>query len=175
MEPMTANQEFSATKPRLGRYDIDPDGPSVAFRTRHLFGLAPVRGTFRIRAGSVDVTEPLAVSRIRVEIDAASFRTGNPARDGSVRSARFLDAGRHPVMVFVAEKMEGDALDGALTVCGTTRPVRLPAEVSVLADGSFTARGAVRIDRTEFGITASPGLAGRYLDVTAEVRCVRRG
>ena len=63
-------------------------------------------------------------------------------------------------MVFVAEKMEGDALDGALTVCGTTRPVRLPAEVSVLPDGSFTARAAVRIDRTEFGITASPGWPG---------------
>jgi polyisoprenoid-binding protein YceI len=175
MEHMTANQEFSATKPRLGRYVIDPDASSVVFRTRHLFGLAPVRGAFRIRAGTADVTEPLAASRIRVEIDAASFRTGNPARDGSVRSARFLDAGRHPVMVFVAEKMEGDALDGALTVCGTTRPVRLPAEVSVLPDGSLLARAAVRIDRTEFGITASPGLAGRFLDVTAEVRCVRRG
>ena len=147
----------------------------MAFRTRHLFGLAPVRGTFRIRSGAVDVTEPLGESRIRVEIDAASFRTGNPARDGGVRSARFLDAGRYPVMVFVAGTMEGDVLDGALTVCGTTRPVRLPAQLSALPDGSFTARAAMRIDRTEFGITASPGLAGRYLDVTAEVRCVRRG
>ena len=73
---MTEHAEFSATKPRLGRYDIDPDGSSVAFRTRHLFGLAPVRGTFRIKAGTVDVTEPLASSRVRVEIDAASFRTG---------------------------------------------------------------------------------------------------
>ncbi len=171
---MTEQAKFSATKPRLGRYDIDPDGSSVAFRTRHMFGLAPVRGTFRIKVGTVDVTEPLAGSRIRVEIDAASFRTGNGARDNSVRSARFLDAGRHPLMVFVAEKMEGDALDGALTVCGTTRPVRLPAEVSAFPDGSFTARAAVRIDRTEFGITASRGLSGRYLDVSVEARCVRR-
>jgi polyisoprenoid-binding protein YceI len=71
------------------------------------------------------VTEPLSDSRIRVEIDAASFRTGLGARDNTVRSSRFLDAGRHPVLVFVAEKMEGDALSGALTICGTTRPVRL--------------------------------------------------
>ena len=42
-------------------------------------------------------------------------------------------------------------------------------------DGSFTARAAVRIDRTDFGITASRGLAARYLDVSAEFRCVRRG
>jgi polyisoprenoid-binding protein YceI len=169
---MTEPAEFSATKPRLGRYDIDPDGSSVAFRTRHLFGLAPVRG---IKAGTVDVTEPLASSRIRVEIDAASFRTGLSPRDITVRSARFLDTGRHPVMVFVAEKADGDTLDGALTVCGTTRPVRLPLELSLQPDGSFTARAAVRIDRTEFGITASRGLAARYLDVSAEFRCVRRG
>jgi polyisoprenoid-binding protein YceI len=174
MGGMTKQPEFSATKPHLGRYDIDPETSSVAFRTRHLFGLAPVRGTFRIRSGAVDVAEPLSDSRIRVEIDAASFRTGLGIRDNTVRSPRFLDTGRHPVLVFVAEKMEGDTLNGALTVCGTTRPVRLPAEVSAQPDGSFTARAAVRIDRAEFGVTASPGLAGRYLDITVEVRCVRK-
>ena len=147
----------------------------MAFRTRHLFGLAPVRGTFGIKAGTVDVTEPLASSRIRVEIDAASFRTGLSPRDITVRSARFLDTGRHPVMVFVTEKTDGDTLDGALTVCGTTRPVRLPLQLSLQPDGSFTAWAAVRIDRTEFRITASRGLAARYLDVSAEFRCVRRG
>jgi len=147
----------------------------VAFRTRHLFGLAPVRGTFGLRWGTVDVTEPLASSRIRVEIDAASFRTGLSPRDITVRSARFLDTGRHPVMVFVAEKTDGHTLDGALTVCGTTRPVRLPLELSLQPDGSFTARAAVRIDRTDFGISASRGLAARYLDVSAEFRWVHRG
>ena len=172
---MTEQAKFSATKPRLGRYDIDADGLSVAFRTRHLFGLAPVRGTFRIKAGTVDVTEPLASSRVRVEIDSASFRTGLSPRDITVRSARFLDTGRHPAMVFVAETTDGDTLDGALTVCGTTRAVRLPLGLSLQPDGSFTARATVRIDRTDFGITASRGLAARYLDVSAEFRCVRRG
>ena len=54
------------------------------------------------------------------------------------------------------------------------RPVRLPVEVSDVSAGSFTARGSVRLDRTEFGVTASPGLAARYLDVSLEVRCVAR-
>ena len=147
----------------------------MRFRTRHLFGLAPVRGTLRVRSGAVDVSEPLGSSRVRVEVDAASFRTGNVARDGVVRSARFLDAGRHPGLVFVAERMDGQVLSGELTVRGTTRPLSFPAEVSTQPDGSFTARGAVRIDRTEFGVTASRGLAGRYLEVSAELRCVRRG
>ena len=39
-----------------------------------------------------------------------------------------------------------------------------------MAPESFTVRAAARIDRTEFGVTASRGLAGRYLDLTLEVR-----
>jgi hypothetical protein len=42
------------------------------------------------------------------------------------------------------------------------------------AGQSFTASATVRVDRTEFGVTAMPGLAGRYLDLTVEVRCARR-
>jgi polyisoprenoid-binding protein YceI len=37
----------------------------------------------------------------------------------------------------------------------------------------FDARTSARIDRTEFGVTAYRGMAGRYLDMTIEVRCVR--
>ena len=46
--------------PRPGRYEIDTSCSAVTFRTRHPFGLAPVRGSFAIRAGTIDVAEPLA-------------------------------------------------------------------------------------------------------------------
>jgi len=42
----------SSTSPQLGRYDIDRERSTVTFRTRHLFGLAPVRGTFTLKAGT---------------------------------------------------------------------------------------------------------------------------
>jgi polyisoprenoid-binding protein YceI len=58
--------------PRPGRYEIDISCSAVTFRTRHLFGLAPVRGRFAIRAGTIDVDEPLARSSAFVQIDAAS-------------------------------------------------------------------------------------------------------
>ena len=54
-----------------------------------------------------------------------------------------------------------------------TRPVSLSIEQSAVTPRSFTARATTRIDRTEFGVTAYRGLAGRYLDMTVEVRCVR--
>ena len=52
--------------PRPGRYEIDTSCSAVTFRTRHLFGLAPVRGSFAIRAGTIDVAEPLAGSSLYV-------------------------------------------------------------------------------------------------------------
>ena len=55
-----------------------------------------------------------------------------------------------------------------------SRPVSLTIG-PVTADGrSFTATATVRVDRTEFGVTAMRGLAGRYLDLTVEVQCARR-
>ena len=72
-----------------------------------MFGLGPVRGRLAIRAGTVDIAEPASESRVHAEIDVASFSTGNGVRDATVRSARFLDAGQYPVMVFVAEKWTG--------------------------------------------------------------------
>jgi len=162
--------------PPLGHYEIDASQSQVTFRTRHMFGLGPVRGTFAIRSGSVDIAEPLADSAIQAEIDAASFRTGNDQRDQSVLSARFLNAARFGVISFRDGQVgaDGKTIRGTLTVRDVARPVSLFIG-QLTADGqSFTATATVRVDRTEFGVTAMPGLAGRYLDLTAEVRCVRR-
>jgi polyisoprenoid-binding protein YceI len=160
--------------PGLGHYEIDAQHSGVTFRTRHLFGLAPVRGKFSIRSGTVDVAEPLSASAVYVEVDASSFRTGNPQRDAVVRSARMLDPARHPVITFDADRIDGTVLAGLLTVRGVSKPVRLTVEHTSVSPGSFLARGRVRIDRTEFGITAMRGLAGRYLDLSVEVQCARR-
>ncbi len=159
--------------PEPGRYEIDTRCSAVTFRTRHMFGLAPVRGSFAIRAGTVDVAGPLTDPGIHAEIEAASFRTGNGPRDSAVRSARLLDAGQYPVMTFTSDHMDGLVLTGTLTVRDVTRPVNLSIEQSAISPQSFTARATTRIDRTAFGVTAYRGLAGRYLDMTVEVRCVR--
>src|SRR5439155_7377759 len=172
---MHAEPEITQT-PRLGHYDIDVSQSRVTFRTRHMFGLGPVRGTFAIRSGSVDIAEPLADSAVQAEIDAASFRTGNEQRDQSVLSARLLDATRYPVMSFRDGHVcaDGKTIRGTLTVREVSRPVSLSIGQVTADERSFTASASVRVDRTEFGVTAMRGLAGRYLDLTVEVQCVRR-
>ena len=171
---MTTQQDHAVTTPHLGRYEIDANRSAVTIRTRHLFGLAPVRGRFAIRGGTVDVTEPLAASAAYAEIDAASFHTRSPQRDASVRSAGLLDVARHPVITFTSERIDGTELAGTLTVRGVTRPVSLSIEQSTVSPRSFTVRATTRIDRTEFGVTGYRGLAGRYLELSVEVQCVRK-
>ncbi|WP_328536142.1 YceI family protein [Streptomyces sp. NBC_00344] len=170
MEPKPDNPPAA---PRLGRYAIDTASSTVTFGTRHVFGLLPVNGTFEIRSGTVDVAEPLGASVIRVEIAASSFRTGNPMRDDAVRSARFLDADRHPLITFAADGVDGACVTGTLTAHGVAQPVRLSVEQQSATPRGFTARATARIDRTLFGVTASRGMAGRHLDVSIEVECVR--
>ena len=40
-----ADMPETQVTPRPGRYEIDTSCSAVTFRTRHLFGLAPVRGS----------------------------------------------------------------------------------------------------------------------------------
>jgi polyisoprenoid-binding protein YceI len=172
---MKTDPAVLAAAPPPGHYDIDPDRSRVTFTTRHLFGLGRVKGRLAIRRGRADIADPLEVSALYAEIDTASFHTNNRQRDDLVRSPRFLDAAAHPVMTFRSDPIgaEDQALTGTLTVRGTTRPVTLTVTRCEVSPGSFTARATTRVDRTEFGITASRGLAARYLDLTVEVQCTR--
>ena len=171
---METKRDPAGAVPQLGRYEIDTSSSATTFRTRHMFGLAPVRGSLALRAGTIDVAEPLANSRIHAEIDAASFHTGNGQRDARVRSASFLGADQYPVLTFSSEDFSGQVVTGTLTVRDVTRPVSLRVELADVSARSFTARAVTRIDRTEFGVTGSRGLACRYLEVMVEVRCVHK-
>lgn len=164
--------------PAVGRYRIDPARSTLHFGTRHLFGLAPVRGTFPIEAGDVAVREPVGGSTVQVRIAAAGFHTGNRQRDAAVRGPGFLDSDRFPAITFRGEGVElgpdGGTVSGTLTVHEVSRPVtvRLTRWEKARKAGTFVAHAEVRIDRRAFGITASRGMAGRYLDFQIEITCV---
>lgn len=170
---MTTDRADTTASPRLGRYEIDARASTVTFTTRHVFGLLPVRGTFAIRAGTINIAEPVTDSTACAEIDAASFHTGNPLRDRVVRSAQYLDTDRHPVMTFTSSSWDGRTLAGTLTVCDASGPVALNVDESSVRSDMFTAHATTRIDRTQFGVTAGRGMTGRYLTIFLEIRCVR--
>lgn len=177
----TSAAETTMQVPRLGCYEIDTRSSTLTFEARHLFGLARVRGTFAITDGVIDVADPIADSSVHGQIDAASFHTGNPHRDDDVRSARFLDADRHPQMTFASTRLQraggGATLTGLLTVCEVARPISLVIQQCTIQPAnprSLTVLASTCIDRTQFGLTAAPGLAGRHLDVSLRIVAVCR-
>lgn len=170
---MDATQDAVTETPRLGGYTIDTTASTIHFRTKHMFGLLPVRGTFAIGKGTVDVAEPVEESRVRVEVDVNSFDSGNPQRDGNVKSDKFLDPAAYPVMTFVSDRVEGTRIHGRLTVRDVEQPVTLQVVATDVGADRFSARATTRVDRMQFGVTATPGMTGRYLDLTLEVTCVR--
>jgi polyisoprenoid-binding protein YceI len=169
---------MTTNTPYPGTYQIDPERSVITFRTRHLFGLGPVRGTFRLRAGEIRVAEPAAACAVRATVDAASFRTGNPGRDRTVKSALLLDTAQHPVFTFASSKLTNDGavwtLHGSLAVAETSQPVELAIE-RVRADGpELSVLATAGIDRYAFGVTAMKGLAARRLSCQLEIVASRR-
>lgn len=162
-----------AMLPTPGRYRIDPTRSTVTFRTRHLFGLGGVTGTFAVRSGEIAVGPSPSGSSVTAVIDAASFRTGHHRRDRDVVSTRFLHVDDNPDIVFEGtEPRRGDGgwvLPGHLTVRGQTRPVELTVLALTEAGGELRARATTRVDRFAFGIAAAKGMAARHLDLDITV------
>src|SRR5215831_16025046 len=122
-----ATQSAAIVAPAPGTYRIDAARSAITFTTRHLFGLGAVRGSFDLHEGEIRIADPLGESSARAKISAASFRTGNPSRDGAVRSARLLDTGAHPGISFLSRRLDQTdgrwILHGLLSVRGKAHPV----------------------------------------------------
>ena len=86
---MTATTETSAL---TGTWNLDPAHSRLGFAVRHAM-VATVRGSFTEVSGVLVLDgENPANSTAEVTAQIASFYTGNPDRDGHVKSADFFDA-----------------------------------------------------------------------------------
>lgn len=162
--PMTARQA-----PPAGRYTLDPSRTSVTFVTRHMFGLARVRGTLAATGGVLTIAERAEDSAVEAEAAAASFSTGNVLRDPQVRSGMFLDARKHPAITFrsAAVRRSGDgwAVSGVLTVKGRPAPLNLTVTEATAEGTVVVFRASGTVDRYAHGITMMRGMAARSLSI----------
>jgi polyisoprenoid-binding protein YceI len=152
-----------------GTWTIDPSHSRVGFSARHAM-VTTVRGSFTDVAGtlSLDGDDPTA-SSASVTIQAASFSTGSPDRDGHVTSADILDVATYPTLTFVSTSARlGDEEDsyvlvGDLTVHGVTREVELAIEFEGSSKDPFGNvrsgfSGSTTINRKDFGVTWNAAL-----------------
>src|SRR5436190_1614616 len=101
--------------PVAGVYTIDPAHTSVEFIGRHLM-ITKVRGRFPEVSGTITIDEQPERSHVEVELNVASLDTGNPDRDGHLRSPYFFDADTYPTITFRSTNVERIAFSAATDI-----------------------------------------------------------
>ncbi|SDP73549.1 Polyisoprenoid-binding protein YceI [Actinopolyspora xinjiangensis] len=173
--------------PEPGLWRIDPVHSSIRATARHL-GISSIHGRFNDFGGEIRITRPVESATVEVSIDAASVDTGNAQRDEHLRSADFLDVTRYPEIGFTSTGVrrrqdEGWDLDGELTLCGVTRPVRLETRFTGVGPDPWggtraSATATTVLRREDFAMTfnqsLSTGIAaiGTTLRIELDVQAV---
>ena len=151
---------------RPGTWTVETSHSRAGFTVRHA-GISKVHGTVAITSGEIVIGETLEQSSVVATLDPATVDTGSEQRDGHLKSADFFETDVHPTWEFrsTAVRADGDdyAIDGELTIRGTTRPVTLRTEFEGGATDPFGvarlgATASVEISRKDFGLTWNAAL-----------------
>lgn len=142
-------------------YIIDPAHSGVGFSIRHLFSRVPGRYT-KFEGKIVVDRDDYSKSTVEVSIDAASIDTNEPDRDKHLKSPDFFDVAKNPKITFKSTKVNQSgpnklAVEGSLTIRGTTKAVTLDVDVLGFGPGYGGGlrggfEGRIRINRQDFGV-----------------------
>ncbi len=161
-----------------GVWNIDAGRSAITFKIRNMWGLLNVKGRFTEFGGDGQLTSKGAVFG-RLDIRAASLRTGIGRRDQHLCSADFFDVERFPeisVVVTALHPTKGNAADlrTDFTIKGVTAPLPLPVTIVELDDGAIRIAGETTIDRSQFNLGWNKfGMVAATTTVAAETTFVR--
>jgi polyisoprenoid-binding protein YceI len=157
-----------------GSWTLDPARSQVHLKSRHTWGLLPVKGFFREITGHGTVSATGDVTGT-ITVVAGSVDTKNKMRDKDLRSAKVFDIANHPHITFAVDGLQptdgGVRVTGSLTVRGHTHPVSFDATVSAADGDEVSLDGEIPVNRGDFGLTYSP-LRMASLDNTIVVHAV---
>jgi polyisoprenoid-binding protein YceI len=153
--PGQTNSDLSAF---AGSWVLDPAQTTIEFHTKAIY-VIPVKGTAKATEGGGTLNADGSLHGTLV-IDAASIHTKNKKRDEHLRSEDFFEVIKYPTITFTATAGgvgSGGKVDitGTLEVHGQTRPVTLPADVTVSGDTAVVST-EVMIDRSDWGVSKTP-------------------
>lgn len=161
-----------------GVWTLVPDRSTFGFTIPNMWGLLRVKGEFTDVGGDGQVTAKGAVFG-RVDIRAASLRTGIRKRDEHLRSADFFDVARFPdisVVVTAVEPGTGNTADlrATFTIKGVEAPLPLPVALTVLGDGAVRVSAKTQVDRAQFNLDWNRlGMIGAAATASADAVFVR--
>jgi polyisoprenoid-binding protein YceI len=152
------------------QFKVDPDrstvSVSVAEPAAWIRGSAT--GALRIIDGAVsgDPADIADTAKVRILIDATSYRSDSPSRDRVV-TEKSLEADKFPTIGFESSRVfgvvmthphEGTAIvSGVLTLHGQTHAMTMSVHATLSADGVFEGDGEVKFDYEDYGVKV-PGV-----------------
>ena len=167
-------------------WQIDPNHSAAQFSVRHM-GISTVRGVFEKTTGTVtfDPADP-SKTTIDATIDANTVNTRVQARDNDLRGAHFLEVAKYPTITFKSTHTEVIGASklkilGDLTIHGVTKQVVLdvdgPSETikDPMGHMRMGANATTKINRSDFGMTYSPGMVGDEIQIVLDVEMTRPG
>jgi polyisoprenoid-binding protein YceI len=114
-------------------WNIDPAHSSAEFKVKHMM-ISNVKGSFSGLSGALtEHTLDSTLSSVAASVPVETITTGDPKRDGHLKSADFFDSEKFPTLDFkstkVVRKGEGEyEVSGDLTIHGVTKPVTFAVE-----------------------------------------------
>src|SRR5579864_3668435 len=111
-------------------WQLDTAHTHIGFSVKHMM-VSTVRGQFTQFSGTIALDEEHPErSHVEVSIDPTSISTGDPKRDGHLRTADFFEVEKYPEIRFASTTVERTGDDeyrvaGDLSMHGITRPVTL--------------------------------------------------
>lgn len=174
----------SSAMAEVQRYTLDARNSTVQF-TYRLNG-APVTGTMPIETAQIGIDfANIRNTTADVTLRADRAKAGVVFATEAMRSATVLDTKRHPRIRFRSTKASQSSaratVDGALTVRGSTQPIRLTARFAETAGAAPGDRDRLtvlltgQISRAAFGATGYGNLVGDPIDlrIRADLRRVQ--
>jgi len=139
-----------------GAWTLDGAKSSVGLRTKSVWGLVKVNGTFGQVTGAA-VISAAGEATGTITVAAASIDTGVKKRDDHLRSADFFDAAKYPDITFSATSVtlsgENATVAGTLTVRDQTRPVSVSGAVSANGADEISLDAALPVNRGQYGMS----------------------
>ncbi|HKT46824.1 MAG TPA: YceI family protein [Candidatus Acidoferrales bacterium] len=161
-------------------WQVDSAHAAAQFAVKHMM-ISTVRGEFKGVTGTVNWdAQDITKSTVNVTIDATTVNTGEPKRDGHLKSPDFFDVAKFPTMTFKSTKIEtaGDGklkVTGDLTIHGVTKSVILDVDgpTQAIKDPYGNERvalsGTTKINRQDFGVKWNSPMEGGGVVVGDEV------
>ena len=156
------------------KIDVDRSTVSVSVAEPAAFIRGSATGTLRIIDGAVsgDPADIPGTAKVRILIDATSYRSDHASRDRVV-TEKSLAADKFPTIGFESSSVvgvvmggprEGTAIvTGFLTLHGEAHAMTMSVHAALDADGVFTGDGEVKFNYEEFGVKVPGVLFGAIL------------